>query len=66
MVGGVSPSKAGQEHLGLPVFATVKEVRRKWLEIFADEVRTFPDNCMPFVLSLLRLVGTWAVATALE
>jgi hypothetical protein len=27
MVGGVSPGKAGQKHLGLPVFGTVKEVR---------------------------------------
>jgi len=26
MVGGVSPSKGGQEHLGLPVFKTVAEV----------------------------------------
>ena len=27
MVGGINPSKAGTMHLGLPVFANVKEVR---------------------------------------
>ncbi|TIB74829.1 hypothetical protein E3Q22_00127 [Wallemia mellicola] len=29
MVGGVSPSKAGTEHLGLPVFGSVKEAARE-------------------------------------
>lgn len=27
VVGGVSPGKGGKEHLGLPVFNTVREVR---------------------------------------
>ena len=27
VVGGVSPGKGGQEHLGLPVFSSVREVR---------------------------------------
>lgn len=29
MVGGVSPGKGGKEHLGLPVFNSVKEVSKR-------------------------------------
>lgn len=29
MVGGVTPGKGGQEHLGLPIFNTVKEAKKK-------------------------------------
>ena len=29
MVGGVTPKKGGTEHLGLPVFDTVKEAKNK-------------------------------------
>ena len=38
MVGGVSPRKAGQTHLGLPVFGSVREVSREQLGpgAFAD------------------------------
>ena len=33
LVGGVTPKKGGQEHLGLPVFDTVQEAKDKTSEI---------------------------------
>jgi succinyl-CoA synthetase alpha subunit len=33
MVGGVNSKKGGTSHLGLPVFATVKEVNKQFLYI---------------------------------
>jgi succinyl-CoA synthetase alpha subunit len=34
MVGGVSPAKAGSQHLGLPVFKNCRDVKTKSLYIF--------------------------------
>ncbi|KIO08360.1 hypothetical protein M404DRAFT_14416 [Pisolithus tinctorius Marx 270] len=53
MVGGVSPNKAGQTHLGLPVFGSVREAVRE----------TQPDATVLYVVNVLesqsksRLVG---------
>ena len=36
MVGGVSPGKGGQQHLGLPVFNSVKEVNDSLFVVIDD------------------------------
>jgi succinyl-CoA synthetase alpha subunit len=36
MVGGVSPSKAGTQHLGIPVFGSVQEVISILVLFFGD------------------------------
>ena len=32
MVGGVTPKKGGQKHLGLPVFDTVEDAKKKQMQ----------------------------------
>lgn len=41
IVGGVSPGKGGQQHLGLPVFNTVREVGI--VEIHSDFIMLTPS-----------------------
>lgn len=38
MVGGISPKKAGTTHLGLPVFKSVKDVLKKYIEYMINRV----------------------------
>jgi succinyl-CoA synthetase alpha subunit len=52
MVGGINPGKAGTMHLGLPVFATVQEVRRRRPPV---AVRTQQANDVKIVEKKARL-----------
>jgi len=54
MVGGVTPKKGGQEHLGLPVFNTVKEAKEN-TEANATVIYVPPPLQPALLLKLLML-----------
>ena len=60
MVGGVSPAKGGQEHLDLPVFATMQEVRRHPLP-FSSPVPALAPPLKNVSAGLSRAVGCTGV-----
>ena len=56
VVGGVTPNKGGQEHLGKPVFNSVEDaIKKKNLKILAPKISKFKILTIVFILSITLL-----------